>query len=99
MSRAARAYAADVERKAPKPKRNTRAFTLHVNKQILVQQDKAQQVLIDAAAFDRITAARPLKPPPMSANMPEVRSAGSRGLAPQRLRAPVIHWTGEGWRL
>lgn len=96
MSRAARAYAADVERKNPKPAR--RAFTLHVNRQIAVQHDKAKQTELDAAAYDAMIAKRPDKPPPLPSNMPQLRSPGSRGLEPQRLRAEAMRWTGEGWR-
>lgn len=101
MSRAARAYVADVTRTAPK----RRAFTLHVNRQVAVQEDRKAQVTRDAAAYDAMaksTAAggtRPLKPPcALPANMPTVRSVGARGLEPTRLRADVMHWTGEGWR-
>lgn len=114
MSRAARAYVADVERKAPIKRR---AFTIHVNRQVAVQVDKKAQVRRDAATYDDMTSTvlnedgqsqdgaarrlgmRPLKPPTLPANMPTVRSAGSRGLEPQRLKAPPIFWTGEGWRL
>lgn len=99
MSRAARAYVADVERKDPKPARKHRAFTLHVNRQIAVIRDKAQQTAADAAAFDVMCQqGKRLKPPRMPENMPQVRSPGSRDLEPQRLSAEAIRWTGEGWR-
>jgi hypothetical protein len=124
LTRAARAYVADVERKAPIKTRTARdlnnehartgaakkaiqeghkhrAFTLLVNRQVAVQKDRKHQTADDAAAYDAMIANRklaPRKPPPLPENMPTVRSVGSRGLEPQRLRAEAMHWTGEGWR-
>ena len=100
MSRAARAYVADVERKDPRtkagPKR--RAFTLHVNRQIAVVTDRKEQTAKDAAAFDAMCqAGKRTKPPTMPANMPQLRSPGSRGLEQTKLTAPAMRWTGEGW--
>jgi hypothetical protein len=124
VTRAARAYVADVERKtrtardlnneyarAGAAKKGSpsqairehkhRAFTLLVNRQVAVQKDRKHQTADDAAAYDAMIANRklaPRKPPPLPENMPTVRSVGSRGLEPQRLRAEAMHWTGEGWR-
>lgn len=96
MSRAARAYVADVERKAPIKRR---AFTVHVNRQVAVQVDKKAQTVKDAASLSEIWASRPLKPPTLPANMPTVRSAGSRQVEKERPhKVPAIRWTGEGWR-
>jgi hypothetical protein len=103
VSRAARAYVADVERKDPRaakagPKK--RAFTLHVNRQVAAQTDKRDQTTKDAAAYDAMIADRkkaPRKPPTMPANMPQLRSPGSRGLEQTKLTAPAMRWTGEGW--
>lgn len=87
---------ADVERTTAAPKR--RAFTVHVNRQIKANDDRKAQVGRDAAAYDQTSSARPLKPPTLPANMPKLRSPGSRGLDQTKLKAPPIFWTGEGWR-
>lgn len=98
MSRAARAYVADVERKVPIKRR---AFTVHVNRQVAVQVDKKAQVTRDAAAYDAMIGSRPLKPPcALPVNAPQVRSVGSRGLERERPhKVPALRWTGEGWKL
>lgn len=46
----------------------------------LTRAGRQRQITIDAAAFDRMCAARPLRPPPMPIQ-PRVRTAGELALA------------------
>jgi hypothetical protein len=76
-----------------------RAFTVHVNQQIRADEDKRAAVTRDAAAFDVVCKnGKRLKPPPLPEHMPEVSRPGARGLPKQRLSAPAMRWTGEGWK-